>query len=89
MQNFDDFTKQEPMFVIKVKNKELYLNTRKFGLPGSETSYHAILKYPEIFSSRSDCKETLLYYTSNYGKIVNDIDDSTVYDLEIKKIKII
>jgi len=100
MRTFEDFTKQEPMYVIKVKDKELYLNNTSFGFKGSETTYKIICKYPEIFASRSDCNETLSFYKLGKDKIINDIsffnkngelekDNSTVDDLEIKKIKII
>jgi len=50
------------MYVIKVKDKELYLNTTSFGIKGSETTYRIICKYPDIFASRSDYNETISFF---------------------------
>jgi hypothetical protein len=76
------------MYILKVKNKDLYINKTSYGIEGEETSYYIFSKIPEIFASKSDAKETLTYYRSGFGQIKNDIDDSTVKDLEIKKIEI-
>jgi hypothetical protein len=74
-------------FIAKVKDKNLFLNKSSWGLPGEETTFYAISKTPELFDGREDLKETLDFFKSGFGKIVNDIDDSDVKDLVIKKIE--
>lgn len=75
-------------FVAKVKNKDLYLNQSSYGIHGEETTYYLISKTPELHPDRSGLKETIDYFKSGFGKIVNDIDESTINDLEIKKVEI-
>lgn len=77
------------LYIAKIKDKDLYLNKTTFGISGNETSYYFISKTPMLFDSRSDLKETLEYFKSGFGKIINDIDDSNIDDLVIKRIDLI
>ena len=88
----NNLTVQVPMFVIKVKNKEIYFNRVHPNPPLSNASYGIFSLIPEIFASRSDAKETLEYYKSGFDgtwMAKNYFDDSTVEDFVIKKIKLI
>lgn len=76
-------------YIAKIKDKYLYLNQKTFGLSGSETSYYFISRTPMLFDDRSDLKETLYYFKSGFDKIINDIDDSDVNDLLIKRVELI
>lgn len=75
-------------YIAKIKDKDLFLNQRTFGLSGNETSYYFISKTPMLFSEKNDLKETLDYFKSGFDKIINDIDDSNIIDLTIKKVKV-
>jgi hypothetical protein len=76
-------------YIAKIKDKDLYLNQTTFGLSGGETSYYFISKTPMLFDGRSDLKETLEYFKSGFGKIINDIDDSDINDLVIKRVDLV
>ena len=76
-------------YIAKIKDKDLYPNRSTFGLSGSETSYYFISKTPILFDGRSDLKETLNYFKSGFGKIINDFDNSDINDLVIKKVDLI
>jgi len=76
-------------YIAKILNKDLYLNQISYGLSGHETTYHMICKTPLLFSERNDLKELLDYYKAGFGKIINDIDDSTINDIIIKKVELI
>ncbi len=76
-------------YIAKIKDKDLYLNQSTFGLSGSETSYYFISKTPMLFDGRSGLKETLDYFKSKFGKIINDIDNSDINDLVIKKVDLV
>ncbi len=75
-------------FVAKVKGKNLYLNERSSGMQGEKVSFHFISKTPMLFDGSSELRETIRFYQAGFGKLINEIDDSTIDDLIVQQCKL-